>query len=93
MNNKVTACQPGSSNALEGGPLAIERDAMSTKTGVVEFFRQVRQEVAKVTWPTRKETMVTTAMVFVMIFVMALFFFVVDQVLNVGVRFVLNLGA
>ncbi len=66
---------------------------MSTKTGVVEFFRQVRQEVAKVTWPTRKETMVTTAMVFVMIFVMALFFFVVDQVLNVGVRFVLNLGA
>ncbi|MBN9531680.1 MAG: preprotein translocase subunit SecE [Alphaproteobacteria bacterium] len=66
---------------------------MSTKTGVVEFFRQVRQEVAKVTWPTRKETMVTTAMVFVMIFVMALFFFVVDQILNVGVRFVLNLGA
>ena len=37
--------------------------------------------------------MVTTAMVFVMIFVMALFFFVVDQILNVGVRFVLNLGA
>jgi preprotein translocase subunit SecE len=89
----VTVCLPGSSNALESGPLAIERDAMSTKTGVVEFFRQVRQEVAKVTWPTRKETMVTTAMVFVMIFVMALFFFVVDQVLNVGVRFVLNLGA
>ena len=93
MNNKVTVCRAGSSNALEGGPLAIERDAMSTKTGVVEFFRQVRQEVAKVTWPTRKETMVTTAMVFVMIFVMALFFFVVDQILNVGVRFVLNLGA
>jgi preprotein translocase subunit SecE len=89
----VGICRSGSSNALEGGSLAIERDAMSTKTGVVEFFRQVRQEVAKVTWPTRKETMVTTAMVFVMIFVMALFFFVVDQILNVGVRFVLNLGA
>ena len=63
------------------------------KTSPAEFFRQVRQEVSRVTWPTRKETGVTTAMVFVMVFVAALFFFVVDQILSQGVRFILGLGA
>jgi preprotein translocase subunit SecE len=63
------------------------------KTSPAEFARQVRQEVAKVTWPSRKETMVTTAMVFVMVFVAALFFFVADQLLSWGVRLVLGLGA
>jgi preprotein translocase subunit SecE len=57
-----------------------------------EFVRQVRQETAKVTWPTRKETGVTTAMVFVMVMVAALFFFVVDQLLAWGVRAVLGLA-
>ena len=41
------------------------------KTSPTEFVQQVRQEVARVTWPTRKETLVTTAMVFVMVFVAA----------------------
>jgi preprotein translocase subunit SecE len=63
------------------------------KTSPAEFFRQVRQEVSRVTWPTRKETGVTTAMVFVMVFVAALFFFVIDQILSNGVRFILGLGA
>ncbi|MCP4327299.1 MAG: preprotein translocase subunit SecE [Alphaproteobacteria bacterium] len=57
-----------------------------------EFVRQVRQEVAKVTWPTRKETGVTTLMVFIMVFLAAVFFFLVDQVLSVGVRIILGLG-
>jgi preprotein translocase subunit SecE len=63
------------------------------KTSPAEFYRQVRQEVSRVTWPTRKETGVTTAMVFVMVFVAAIFFFVVDQILSHGVRFILGLGA
>ncbi len=63
------------------------------KTSPVEFFRQVRQEVSRVTWPTRKETGVTTAMVFVMVFVAAIFFFVIDQILSNGVRLILGLGA
>ncbi len=56
------------------------------------FIRQVRQEAAKVTWPTRKETGVSTAMVFVMVALAALFFFVVDQALAWVVRVVLGLG-
>jgi preprotein translocase subunit SecE len=57
-----------------------------------EFAQQVRQEVSRVTWPSRKETMVTTAMVFLMVFVAAGFFFAVDQVMSYAVRFVFGLG-
>ncbi|MDQ2101839.1 preprotein translocase subunit SecE [Azospirillum isscasi] len=63
------------------------------KVNPAEFARDVRREVAKVTWPTRKETGVTTAMVFVMVVVASLFFLVVDQVLAFSVRMILGLGA
>jgi len=62
------------------------------KTNAAEFVQQVRQELSRVTWPTRKETTVTTAMVFVMVFIAAAFFFVVDQVLSYGVRVLFGLG-
>ena len=57
-----------------------------------QFMREVRQEISKVTWPSRKETMISTGMVFVMVFLAALFFFVVDQILAFGVRQILGLG-
>ena len=57
-----------------------------------QFRREVRQEVSKVTWPTRKETLISTGMVFVMVFLAAIFFFLVDQVLSFGVRQILGLG-
>ena len=62
------------------------------KTNVTEFVQQVRQEVSRVTWPTRKETMVTTASVFVMVFIAAAFFFLIDQVFAEGVRLVFGIG-
>ena len=65
---------------------------MANKFNLGQFVREVRQETAKVTWPTRRETMVTTAMVFIFVFLAALFFFVVDQALSVVVRVVLGLG-
>jgi preprotein translocase subunit SecE len=57
-----------------------------------QFIREVRQEGAKVTWPTRKETLVTTGMVFVMVFLAAIFFFVVDLILSGTIRQILNFG-
>ena len=57
-----------------------------------QFIREVRQETSKVTWPTRKETTVSTTMVIGMIIVIAIFFFLVDQVLSFGVRQILGLG-
>ncbi|MCH8863437.1 MAG: preprotein translocase subunit SecE [Proteobacteria bacterium] len=62
------------------------------KTNPGEFVRQVRQEVSKVTWPTRKEAVVTTVMVFIMVFVMALFFLGVDKLLSSSIRWILSLG-
>ena len=59
----------------------------------VEFLRQVRQEVGKVTWPTRKETAVTTGMVMLMVMATALFFFLVDFGLGRLVRLVLGIGS
>lgn len=55
-----------------------------------EFVRQVRQETGKVTWPTRKETMVTTVMVLIMTTLLSVFFLGVDQVLGRIVRFLLS---
>jgi preprotein translocase subunit SecE len=62
------------------------------KINPLEFARQVRQEVGKVTWPTRKETGITTAMVFLMVVLAAIFFFLVDQVLALVMRYVIGLG-
>ena len=58
-----------------------------------QFIREVRQEVSKVTWPTRKETVVTSIMVFIMVFLAAIFFLLVDLVLSSGVKYILDLGA
>ena len=63
------------------------------KTNPLEFLRQVRQEVGRVTWPTRKETTVTTAMVFVMVIIAAMFFFMVNELLARGVQLVLGVGS
>ncbi len=57
-----------------------------------QFIREVRQEGAKVTWPSRKETLVTTGMVFVMVFLAAIFFFLVDLILSGTIRQILNFG-
>ena len=56
------------------------------------FFQQVRAEMAKVTWPTRRETVVTTAVVFILVFLMACFFLVVDQALRWIVAQIFSVG-
>lgn len=62
------------------------------KTSPLEFIRQVDQERRKVTWPTRKETTITTIMVFIMVVAAALFFLGVDTVLGFVVGLALGLG-
>ena len=52
------------------------------KVGFLEFFRQVRAEGQKVTWTGRQEVMISTIMVLIMVVIMSLFFFSVDQVLR-----------
>lgn len=56
------------------------------------FMQQVRAEVSRVVWPTRKETAITTVMVFLMAAVAALFFFLVDQVVRLGLTGILDMA-
>ena len=62
------------------------------RTSPFEFIQQVRTEVAKVTWPTRRETAITTGMVFVMVAIASIFFLVSDQLIRIAVTFVLGIG-
>ena len=62
------------------------------KTSPGQFVKQVRQEVAKVTWPTRRETTVSTIMVFIMVVIAALFFMAVDQIFAWAVKLIFGLG-
>lgn len=62
------------------------------KTNPISFFQQVRAETSKVTWPTRRETAITTVMVFVMVVVASIFFLLVDQLLGYGISLVLSIG-
>ena len=56
------------------------------------FLQEVRAEAAKVTWPTRRETMITTGMVVLMVVLASLFFLSVDQLIRVFVGFILSFG-
>ncbi|CAM5768970.1 protein translocase subunit SecE [Labrys miyagiensis] len=62
------------------------------KTTPLEFLRQVRNETNKVTWPTRRETMITAFMVFVFVIIMAIFFSIADTLMHGAVGLILNLG-
>ncbi len=66
---------------------------MASKTNPLTFLQQVRAEVSKVVWPSRKETMITTVMVLIMVFVAAIFFLAVDQVLGFGIGLLLGSGS
>lgn len=66
---------------------------MATRTNPLQFIQQTRSEVAKIVWPTRREVLLTTGMVFVMASIAGLFFSLVDWAIRAGLQFVLGLVA
>lgn len=64
----------------------------SKTTNPFTFLQQVRAETAKVTWPSRRETMISTAMVLVFALIAMLFFFAADQVMAYAVELILGIG-
>ena len=66
---------------------------MAEKSNPLEFLQQVRSEVAKVSWPTRRETLITTAMVFAFSVLASVFFLAADQLIAWTVSTILGLGA
>jgi preprotein translocase subunit SecE len=62
---------------------------MATRVNPFQFLQQVRAEVAKVVWPTRRETMLTSIMVLIMAALTAAFFFLIDTAIRTALRYVL----
>jgi preprotein translocase subunit SecE len=73
-----------------GGGGDAEAPPPVRRVGPVEFFQQVRREMKKVTWPSWKETWLTTMMVFIMVGLTMVFFFVVDTGLAYGERLLIG---
>jgi len=72
--------------------LGRNEDLEMAKFNPFKFLQEVRQETNKVTWPSRKETGITTAMVFVFGAAAAVFFLLADQVIRMVVTLVLGIG-
>ncbi|MCF6328045.1 MAG: preprotein translocase subunit SecE [Devosiaceae bacterium] len=61
------------------------------KTNPIQFFQQVRIEISKVVWPTRNETLISTIMVLIMVFLASMFFLLADQVIAWFVQLLLSI--
>ena len=62
------------------------------KVSPFKFLQEVRSEVDKVTWPTRRETLITTLMVGIMVAVSSILFLVADQIIRLAITFVLGIA-
>ena len=69
----------------------IRKEINMATTNPFQFIQQVRSEVSKKTWPTRREVLLTTIMVFVMSAIAALIFALVDLLIRSGIQSVLNI--
>ncbi len=78
--------------AIAGAAVAAEAAAPKKRTSLLQFASQVRAEGRKIVWPSRKETWITSVMVFIMVTIAAIFFFVVDAGLTFLSGFVLAIG-
>ena len=63
------------------------------KTNPAQFVRQVRQEMQKVTWPEKKDTFISSAIVIFLIILFSLFFLVTDQIWSKGLRWIIEKGS
>ena len=66
---------------------------MITPSEIRKYFREVRREGEKVTWPDRKETVVTTAMVFIVVALISMFLFISDQIIAEIIQFILSFAS
>ncbi len=78
--------------AIAGSAVAAEAPVAKKRTSIPQFVGQVRAEGRKIVWPSRKETWITSVMVFIMVLIASLFFFVVDAGLTVASQAILAIG-
>ena len=63
------------------------------KTSPALFVRQVRQELSKITWPTKRDTLLTAGVVLVLILLFSLFFLMTDQIISWSIKKIISFGA
>ena len=85
---------PANQTGAAQGAATVTVDAPSPKkkTSIPQFFSEVRAEARKIVWPSRKETWITSVMVFIMVAIAAAFFWIVDAGLSLGSQFILGIG-
>src|ERR1044072_987174 len=83
---------PWAARSYVGWRCRCDSSEIMAKLNPFKFLQEVRQETNKVTWPSRKETGITTAMVFIFAALSAIFFLLADQVIRIAVPFVLGIG-
>ena len=77
---------------LAGNAVAADATAPKKRTTIPQFISQVRAEGRKIVWPSRKETWITSVMVFVMVVIASAFFWIVDTGLGFASRYILAIG-
>ena len=93
MAKAKSSTRGGGNTFVQGGAVtAPEADAPKKRITPMQFFSQVRAEARKITWPSRKETWITSVMVFIMVALASLFFWAVDLMMALGANELIQIG-
>ena len=93
MHDEETESMPvaeATKKTADGAAKDLPSPAPVRRGGIIQFITEVRRETSKVTWPTWKETWLTTLVVFIMVAIMMMFFFGVDWLLAMGERLLIG---
>ena len=92
MAKAKSSTRGGGTTIVQGGAVAAEPDAPKKRTSPMQFLSQVRAEGRTLTGPSRKETWITSVMVFIMVALAAIFFWLVDLVMALGANQLIQIG-
>lgn len=90
--NPAAGARPQVAGNAAATTVTVDDPAPKKRTSPAQFFSQVRAEGRKIVWPSRKETWITSVMVFIMVAIAAAFFWIVDWVLGYLSTFILAIG-
>lgn len=93
MAKAKSSTRGGGNTIVQGGAVAApQADAPKKRVSPMQFLNEVRAEGRKITWPSRKETWITSVMVFIMVALAALFFWAVDLLMALGASQLIEIG-
>ncbi|MFC5345239.1 preprotein translocase subunit SecE [Brevundimonas staleyi] len=90
--NPAAGAKPQMAAAASASTVAVDAPTPKVRTSPAQFAGQVRAEARKIVWPSRKETWITSVMVFIMVLIASIFFWIVDAGLGFASRFILAIG-